>query len=142
MVWEAVTDFADDAVKAVGGFFSSGGGEAAVNASTYGVPEAIQAGSSSGNLFASAANFAGSAFDWIEDYPNSANLLGGVAMGVGSAYSAAKDREMQRELQRERLAAEQVVPGEMPGGYGDYREGVTRGLISDGLIASASEEDR
>ena len=105
-----------------------------------------------GNFFSAAAGFAGEAFNWLNDSPAAANLLGGVASGVGQAYIAAEDREqaardarldreLQRELQEERLRAQQIAPGDGPANYGSYGAGVTRGLLSDGLLARADEED-
>jgi len=114
-----VTDLASTAIDAGSEFVANSGG--------------------GGDLFSSAANFAGDAFGWINKNPESANLLGGVAMGIGQAYSASKDREMQRDLQRERLEAQQIAPGDMPAGYGGYRDKISEGLISNGLIASQQE---
>jgi len=103
-----------------------------------------------GGFFSTAANFAGTAFDWIGDHPEASNLLGGVAMGVGQAYTAGKDREqrardnrldrqMQRDLQAERLEAQKIVPGEGPSNYGSYGAAITRGLLSDGMLAADEE---
>jgi len=105
-----------------------------------------------GDLFSSAADVAGSAFGWLSSEENAAaaNLLGGVAMGVGQSYTASQDREqrardnrldrqMQRDLQAERLEAQQIVPGEGPSNYGSYGAGVTRGLLSDGMLARDEE---
>lgn len=104
-----------------------------------------------GKVFSGAASFAGDAFNWLNDNPAAANLVGGVASGVGQAYIAAEDREqaardarldreLQRELQAERLRAQQIAPGDGPANYGSYGAGVTRGLLSDGLLARADEE--
>ena len=86
-------------------------------------------------MFSTAGDYAGNAFQWLEDHPESANLIGGVAMGVGQAYTAAQDRKAQRQMQRERLDAQKIAPGDMPGGYGGYRDNISEGLISNGLIA-------
>jgi len=45
---------------------------------------------------------------------------------------------MQRELQRERLEAQKIAPGDV-GGYGSYRNNVTQGLISNGMLANDQE---
>ena len=127
-------DAVGDAVSGVGDFFmGSGGGSTA-----------------SAGFFTSAANFAGDAFGWINDNPEAANALGGVAMGLGSAYTAQQDREqrardnrldreLQRELQSQRIEAEQIAPGQMSGNYNSYGDGVTRGLISEGMLASTAD---
>ena len=130
-----------EGIDVVGDFFTGGGGDAVATASTYGVPEAIQAGEDSGlidiagTMFSGASDFAGSAFGWIKDNPTSANLIGGVALGLGSAYSAAKDREMQRELQRERIAADQIRVSDDTGAYA-YNGKIGNGLITNGMIAA------
>ena len=146
-----MADFIDDlvdvgssAVSGVGDFFFGSGGEG------IGPPGSDVGG---GGFFSTAANFAGTAFDWIGDNPEASNLLGGVAMGVGQAYTAGKDREqrardnrldrqMQRDLQAERLEAQQIVPGEGPSNYGSYGAGITRGLLSDGMLASDQDNAR
>jgi hypothetical protein len=104
-----------------------------------------------GDMFGGAAKFAGGAFDWMGDNPEAANLLGGVALGVGQYYNAEKDREqavrenrkdreLQRELAAQRIEAQQIAPGEGPSNYGSYSSSVTQGLLSDGLLARADEE--
>jgi hypothetical protein len=154
-----MVDFIDDlvdvgssAVSGVGDFFfGSGGGGKALDgsfATSTSVPEI----SRSGGFFSEAANFAGEAFSWLGDPENATatNLLGGVALGVGQAYTAGKDREqrardnrldrqMQRDLQAERLQAQQIAPGEGPSNYGSYGAGITRGLLSNGMLASDEE---
>lgn len=136
MVWDAIKSGAE----AVGDFVTGGGGDAVSTASNAGEAMAqAQIGGSSNwaaDAFSSAANFAGDAFNWIGDNHEAANVIGGVAMGVGSAYSASKDRQMQRDLQRERLEAEKIAPGEVGSGYGSYRNNVTQGLISNGMLAN------
>ena len=128
--------------------FSLGGVD--TDASSLGSLGDVVFNSGGGDIFQTAANFAGGAFDWINDNSEAANLLGGVAMGIGQYYSAEQDREqrardnrldreLQRELQEERLAAQQIVPGEGPSDYGSYGAGVTQGLLSDGLLARDEE---
>jgi len=150
MVWSAVTDFASEAAGAVGDFFTGGGGQAASNAGEAMAQAQLgNAGSSggalgfAGDLFSGAARYAGSAFNWMGDNPEAANALGGIAVGAGQGYiesrNARKDRELERELQRERLEAEKIAPGSMGDNYGSYGAGVTRGLISDGMLARDEE---
>jgi len=147
-----LVDVGSSAVSGVGDFFfGSGGGGKALDGS-FATSTGVSS-SSGGGFFSSAANFAGTAFDWIGDNPEASNLLGGVAMGVGQAYTAGKDREqrardnrldreMQRDLQAERLEAQQIVPGEGPSNYGSYGAGITRGLLSDGMLASDQDNAR
>lgn len=154
MAWDAITDWASGAADTVGNFFTGGGGQAAANAGEAMAQSQLGGGGGAlgvaGDLFSGAASFAGNAFDWMGKYPEAANLLGGVAMGVGQYYSAEQDREqrardnrldreLQRELADERIAAQQIVPGEFGSGYGSYRGSVTQGLISNGMLASDRE---
>lgn len=140
-----LVDIGSSGVSSVGNFlFGSGGDGIGPPGSDVG-----------GGFFSEAANFAGKAFSWLGDPENATatNLLGGVAMGVGQAYTAGKDREqrardnrldreMQRDLQAERLEAQQIVPGEGPSNYGSYGAGITRGLLSDGMLASDQDNAR
>lgn len=144
MVWGAVTDFASDAVGAVGDFFG-GGGQAVSNAGEAMAQSQLGNNGGSG-FFSTAADFAGNAFGWINDNPDAANLLGGVAMGVGQYYNAEQDREQQvrenrkdrqlrRDLAAQEIEAAQITPGNM-GNTGSYVDNVTQGLISNGMLAS------
>lgn len=97
------------------------------------------------DLFSTASGYAGKAFDWVKDHPEAAQVLGGVAVGAGQGYiesrNARKERELQRELLDREIESRRIAPGEMGSGYGSYRESVTQGLISNGMLASADEED-
>ena len=140
-----LVDIGSSGVSSVGNFlFGSGGGGKALDGS-FATSTGV-ASSSGDGFFSSAAKFAGDAFGWIGDKPEASNLLGGIAMGVGQAYTAGKnreqrardnrlDRQMRRDLQAERLQAQQIVPGEGPSNYGSYGAGITRGLLSDGMLA-------
>jgi len=142
-----MVDFIDDLVD-IGSSAVSGVGDFFFGSSDPGIgPPGSDVG---GGFFSDAANFAGKAFNWVGDNPEASNLLGGVAMGVGQAYTAGQDREqrardnrldrqMQRDLQAERLQAQQIVPGEGPSNYGSYGAGITRGLLSDGMLARDEE---
>jgi len=107
---------------------------------------AFNSGGDGGGFFSTAADFAGNAFGWINDNPDAANLLGGVAMAVGKYYNAEqdreqqvrenrKDRQLQRELATQQIEAAQITPGNM-GNTGGYVDNVTQGLISNGMLAS------
>lgn len=149
-----LVDIGSSGVSSVGNFlFGSGGSGKALDGS-FATSTGVSS-SSGGGFFAEAANFAGDAFSWLGDPKNATatNLLGGVALGVGQAYTAGKDREqrardnrldrqMQRDLQAERLEAQQIVPGEGPSNYGSYGAGITRGLLSDGMLASDQDNAR
>jgi len=140
-----LVDIGSSGVSSVGNFlFGSGGSGKALDGS-FATSTGV-ASSSGDGFFSSAAKFAGDAFGWIGDKPEASNLLGGIAMGVGQAYTAGKnreqrardnrlDRQMRRDLQAERLQAQQIVPGEGPSNYGSYGAGITRGLLSDGMLA-------
>lgn len=83
------------------------------------------------------SGFATDAFNWIGDHPEAANLLGGIAAGVGSAYLQSEQAEDQRVFEREMYERRRqdrfAKPGEI-GDYGSYRNTITRGLLSDGMI--------
>jgi len=126
-MWGAVTDFASSAVDTVSNVVSGGGGD----------------------FFSSAASFAGDAFNWVNDNSEAANLLGGVAMGVGQYYNAEqdreqrvrenrKDRQLRRDLANQEIQAAQITPGNM-GNTGGYVDNVTQGLISNGMLASKQQ---
>jgi len=104
----------------------------------------------SGNFFSTAADFAGNAFSWIGDNPEAANVLGGLAVGAGAAYTAGQDREQrvrdnrldreaQANLQQQRIDAQRIAPGSGPSNYGSYQGAVTRGLISNGMLVGDEE---
>ncbi|GAB2799123.1 hypothetical protein GCM10027040_27720 [Halomonas shantousis] len=90
-----------------------------------------------GNLFSSAAKYATTAFDWIGENPEAANLIGGVAVGVGQAYLQNKEAEDQRafdmQMYKRKREDAYAKPGEI-GNYGSHLNTVTNGLISNGLI--------
>jgi len=148
MGWlDSALDFGGDIVDGATSFFSGGGGSAAANAG-----EAMaqsQLGNSGGGFFSTAADFAGNAFGWINESPGAANLLGGVAMGVGQYYNAEqdreqrvrenrKDRQLRRDLANQEIQAAQITPGNM-GNTGGYVDNVTQGLISNGMLASKQQ---
>ncbi|MEX0385877.1 hypothetical protein [Spiribacter onubensis] len=143
-VWDAGKTVA----SGVGDFFSSG---------TTGNPLAGVAQHSTqspaASLFQKASGYATGAFGWLGDPQNAqaANILGGIALGAGQYYSAEKDREaaaeqgrLDRELRRELLATElesqKIAPGERQ--VGGYVDNISNGLISNGILASAIEEQR
>lgn len=154
-VVDPVLEYGGAAVDAVGDFVTGGGGETAANAG-----EAManaQLDSNSGfNIvdgFKTAAGYFGDGFDWLTDPDNAAaaNLLGGAAMGAAEYYEAErarkqvvrenrKDRELERELANQKIQSQQIVPGSI-NNYGGYRDNITNGLISNGMIASRRGEE-
>ena len=88
--------------------------------------------------FKTASEYATGAFDWMNDYPTAANVLGGVAVGMGQAYLANRraedDRNFQREMYERSRADSMITPAEVSN-YDSYAEGLSRGLISDGMIS-------
>ncbi|TDX29094.1 hypothetical protein DFO67_108138 [Modicisalibacter xianhensis] len=86
----------------------------------------------------SVSGYATEAFNWIGDNPEAANLIGGIAAGVGQAYlqneQAKDERAFKREMYERGVRDRQVNPGEI-GDYGSYRNTLTKGLISNGMIA-------
>ena len=149
MAWyDAVVDPVVDVGSSVVDFVTGGGGETASNAGET-MAQAQLGNGGGGNFFSSAASFAGDAFSWISDpeHAGAANLLGGIAAGVGQYYEAErareqtvrenrKDRELERELANQEIQSRQIVPGTV-NNYGSYRDHITNGLISNGLIAPA-----
>jgi hypothetical protein len=134
--FSSIGDFASEAIGSVGDFASNA--DYSFNAAD------------TGNFFSTAADYAGNAFSWIGDYPEVANVLGGVAVGAGAAYSAGQDREqrardnrlnreMEANLQQQRIDSQKIVPGSGANNYGSYQGAVTRGLISNGMIAGDEE---
>ncbi|MDR5867920.1 hypothetical protein [Halomonas koreensis] len=89
--------------------------------------------------FDTVAGFATDAFNWLSENPEAANMLGGIAAGVGQAYlqnEQAKDqrafaRDMYERKRRDRMAK----PGEV-NGYGSHLNTLAgKGLISSGMIS-------
>ena len=109
------------------------------------------AGSAVSSLGSSALDFATDAFGFLGNN-DVANMIGGVATGVGSylvsrderrftARENRRDRELQRELQQQEIESNQIVPGSIGSGHGSYRNSISQGLISNGMIAGEEEED-
>ena len=99
-----------------------------------------------GQAFSAASGYAGEAFTYINDHPEVANVLGGIAAGVGEYYNAEqqreqtvrenrKDRQLRRDLANQKIDAAQIAPGNI-NDYGSYRGNVTNGLISNGMVAN------
>lgn len=90
--------------------------------------------------FKTASGYATGAFDWMNRNPAAANVLGGVAVGMGQAYlanqRAADDREFQREMYERSREDSMITPADVSN-YGSYAEGLSRGLISDGMISGS-----
>lgn len=84
-----------------------------------------------------AAKYATNAFSWLGENPEAANMLGGIAAGVGSAYlqneQAKEQRVFEREMYDRRKRDRQVRPGEI-NDYGSHGATMTKGLLSHGMI--------
>lgn len=104
----------------------------------------VAGSASSSNWWDGVTNFATDAFDWIGDNPEAANLIGGVAAGVGSAYlqgEQAKDRRAFEERMYERRRRDQMVnPGQV-GQYGSHLSTIAgKGLLTSGVITGDQED--
>ena len=104
-----------------------------------GVSSALSAG------FDTASQYANNAFDWLGDNPEAANLIGGIATGVGQAYLAEKQADREQELQRDEWAFRQDMyereredrfarPGEVVD-YDSHVNSLTDGLVTNGQVA-------
>lgn len=86
----------------------------------------------------SVSGYATDAFNWIGENPEAANLIGGIAAGVGQAYlqkeQARDQRAFEREMYERKREDRFAKPGEI-GDYGSYRNTLTKGLISNGMIS-------
>ncbi|GAA0586764.1 hypothetical protein ACFQH5_20185 [Halomonas salifodinae] len=95
------------------------------------------ASGSGGGWFQDIGKYATKAFDWLEQNPNTANVLGGVAAGIGTAYLQSKAREDEQDFEREmygrRRRDEMINPGEIDS-YGTHINSLSRGLLSHGMI--------
>ena len=105
------------------------------------VESAIDIGSSaasSGGWWESTLDFGTRAFEWMEKYPETANVLGGVAVGAGTylgdrALQDKKEEIDRKQWERER-AAKMISPGKV-NNYGSYGGQYSGGLITGGQIA-------
>ncbi|WP_163650698.1 hypothetical protein [Modicisalibacter sp. 'Wilcox'] len=96
---------------------------------------------SSSHWYSPAVNFSTSAFNWINDNPEAANILGGVAAGVGAAYfqnqQAADDRAFKERMYERRRRDQMVNPGTIEN-YGSHIGIVKKGLLTNGQIAGGN----
>lgn len=97
------------------------------------------AAESSSGWFDSIGNFATDAFGWIQDNPEAAKMIGGVAMGVGQGYMQMKQAEDQREFEMDMYKRQRedsfAKPGEISAeDYNNYGANISSGLISNGMI--------
>lgn len=96
------------------------------------------AASTAGNWLSSVGDYAVDAFSWLDQNPSAANILGGVAAGVGQAYlqneQAEDDRAFQQQMYERRRRDSMATPGEV-GDYGSYTNSLTKGLLSNGKIS-------
>lgn len=119
-----------DLLNGIGSALDSGAVSAAVDVGS--------SAASSGGFWDGVTNYATEAFNWIGDNPEAANLIGGVAAGVGQAYMAneqAKDqRAFERDMYQRKREDQMVKPGSVEG-YGSHMNTLAgKGLISNGMI--------
>jgi len=87
-----------------------------------------------GGLFDTLGDYTTTAFDWINDNPEAANVIGGVMSGIGSYY-AQKDQQAWKEKMYRRQRADQMAnPGTIEN-YGSYVGTAKKGLLTNGQIA-------
>ena len=157
MAWyDAIVDPVVDVGSAAVDFVTGGGGETAANAGEAMAQAQLGNGGGGFNVvdgFMIAADYAGKGFSWLSDPDNAAaaNALGGIATGVGQYYLAEKereqtvrenrkDRQLKRDLANQKIDAAQIAPGNI-NDYGSYRDNVTNGLISNGMLAGKQKND-
>lgn len=95
---------------------------------------------SGGGFWDGVLDFGTTAFNWLGENPEAANLIGGVAMGMGQAYmqgrQAKGQRAFEREMHERRRQDRQVKPGEI-GHYGSHRSAIAgKGLLTSGMITN------
>ncbi|MBH8578798.1 hypothetical protein [Bisbaumannia pacifica] len=99
---------------------------------------------SSGGLWDGVTNFATDAFNWIGDNPEAANLIGGVAMGVGQAYLQGEQAKSQQAFEREmydrRRRDEMATPGQINGYSSHLNRIAGKGLLTSGMITGDQED--
>lgn len=79
---------------------------------------------------------------WIENNANTAKLLAGVASGVGSYLSAKEQRDFEEKMFEREQQARQIVPGGNGASLGVTPNSISKGLITNGLIANRDEPKR
>jgi len=104
---------------------------------------------SDSNFWDTGVEYGTKAFDWldnttgwIEDNANTAKLLAGVASGVGTYFSAKEQRDHENAMFDRQQEARQIKPGAGGGNIGVTPNSISKGLISNGLIANRDEPKR
>lgn len=93
-------------------------------------------------LYEGIKDFGTDAFKWIEDNPETSQIIAGVVGGAGQ-YLAAKeqnkaDRRFQMSVMDRRREERRIKPGEIKG-YGSHIGTVRKGLLTNGMIAGEGE---
>ncbi|MHB0775432.1 hypothetical protein [Halomonas sp. WWR20] len=96
------------------------------------------ASESAGGLFESAASYATDAFDWLNENPAAANVIGGLATGVASYYATQNEQnsrfDFERDLYEQKRRDQMINPGTIEN-YGTHVGTAKKGLLSNGMIA-------
>ena len=95
-------------------------------------------GSSISSGWDTVSGYATDAFNWIGENPEAANMIGGIAAGVGQAYlqneQARDQRAFEREMYDRRRADRMARPGEV-NNYESYKNSLTKGLLTNGIVS-------
>ncbi|MFG6159620.1 hypothetical protein ACGTNG_12510 [Halomonas sp. 1390] len=131
-------------LSGIGSALDSGAVDAAVDAGSSAMDFMDRVDTTTtGGFFDNVADYATDAFGWLNDNPEAANLIGGVAAGVGQAYLQGQQAEDQRafemKMYKRRREDAYAKPGQVSG-YGSHRQAITRGAITDGDITGDREE--
>lgn len=103
------------------------------------VDAAVDAGTSSatGGLWDTVGDYATTAFDWLNDNPEAASVLGGVATGVGSYYAQQDEQDWSEKMYRRKREDRMINPGTIDN-YGSYVGDGKKGLLTNGMIAGGA----
>lgn len=105
------------------------------------VEAAVDVGSDS-SWWETGIEYANTAFNWMNDYPEATNLLAGVAGGVGQYLTSQQQLEQQQKFAEEQWRRERearrINPGEIKG-YGSHVATAKGGLLTNGMIAPDEE---
>lgn len=101
------------------------------------------------NFWDTGVEFGTKAFDWlddtsgwIEDNANTAKLLAGVIGGAGSYFNAKEQRDFEEKMFEREQQARQIVPGRNGASLGVTPNSISKGLITNGLIANRDDPKR
>lgn len=109
------------------------------------VESAVNVGSkaaSNSSWWDTGIKYATDAFGWMEDHPETTNILAGVAGGVGSYLSNQQQLEQQQQFSEDQWNRERDARRIKPGstsGYGSHVATAKGGLLTNGMIVG--EED-